>query len=654
MGQGDGSPVPLFYYGKYGKIARLKGTFPLGDYHMSFLGKLNKKLDKTFAGQIEAYEEDDCLVLSGELERWSDIVSAGMLATYENPFDRVVNEIICTGEKPLAVRKPRIEDSHLEWEEPDVLIIGGGVIGCAIARELSRFKLDILLIDKENDLAMQASGRSSGIVHSGVGIKKGTLKHWYCKTGNQMFDKLCKELGVPFKRCGEYLCYTNRAWNPFMFLSVLYWRWQGMKNVTKVTGDLLHRAEPGLSGDVSAALFFPDSGIVCPQSLTIALAENAVSNGAYITFNTIVEGMTIEDGSIKSVQTNRGTIIPKVVINAAGVFSETIAAMAGDRFFSVHPIKGTNVVIDRKYADQLVKTVVSTHEKSPGKKKKSKKTGNIRAVRTIHGTVLAGPDAIETINKEDFSTLSFSVDKVIKQGSRVTPALSLKHAIKSFSGVTAPTYEDDFIVSKGKAISNIVHAAGISNPGLTAAPAIAADIADMVVDLFGGKNVLKANPEFDPVRKAPLKLSELDFDTRTDLIASNPDYGIIVCRCEQISKAEILEALSRNIRCDTIDGIKRRVRPGMGRCQGGFCSPLIHDIIATEKRLAPQHIRKSGGGSEVTYGSAKAIALKKSSAMNFSGSGSDKEKERMRSKARSEMLAAAAKRKGMVSKEDDS
>ena len=608
---------------------------------MSFLGKLNKQLDKKFDGRVEAHEEDDFIVLTGELERWNDIVAAGLIATVGNPYDNVVNEILCTGEKPLPVRKPRIEDSHLEWEEPDVLIIGGGVIGCAIARELSRYKLDILLIDKEHDLAMQASGHCNGIVHPGAGLKNTPLKQWYCRTGNKMYDKLCKELGVPFKRCGQYMCYTNRIWAPFMFLSQMYWRMQGSKNVKAVSGDELHSAEPGLSGDISSALYFPDAGVVCPQTLTIALAENAVQNGAFITFNTIVQGMTVENGTIMHVQTNRGTIVPKVVVNAAGAFCEDIAAMAGDRFFSIHPVKGTNVVADRRYASDLVKTIVSTYVKPSKNKRRRTKALKGSVLRSVYGTVLAGPDAVETINKEDFSTLSHSVEQVISQCSKIIPELDEKQAITSFSGVSACTYEGDFIVTKGKNTTNIVHAAGISSPGLTAAPAIAEDIAEMVVDLFGGKNFLKVNNEFDPVRKAPLRLSELDFDKRSDLIASNPDYGIIVCRCEQISKAEIIETLNRNIRCDTLDGVKRRLRPGKGRCQGSHCSPLIHDIIASEKSLTPQHIKKSGSGSEITYGSAKSIAHKKSSSMTISVGTSDKEKERIRI----DMLETAAKKR---------
>jgi len=442
-------------------------------------------------------------------------------------------------------------------------------------------------------------------------------------------------------------------WHPFLFLSAIYWRLQGNKNVRKISGEMLQRMEPGLDSSTGSALFFPDTGVVCPHTLTIAMAENAVANGAFISFNTMVQGMTIEDDTIISVQTNRGTISPKVVVNAAGMFCEDIAAMANDRFFSIHPVKGTHAVIDKKYADELTGTVISSYEKVHKKRKKRSKAGSASVIRTVHGSVLTGPDALETINKEDFSTISYSAGQAIAQGKRLVPAINEKKVIKYFAGLNPITYEDDFIVSKGKSTSNIVHAAGIGVPGLTAAPAIAEDVADMVVDLFGGRNVLKTNTEFDPVRKPPIRPLQLSFDKRAELIASNPDYGIIVCRCENISKAEVIEVLNRNIRCETLDGVRRRVRPGMGRCQGGFCAPIIHDIIASEKRLTPQHIRKSGGGSEITFGSTKAIALKKSSAMGTSRDSGDKEKQRMKNKARSEMLAAVAHRKKQNQDNDD-
>ena len=569
---------------------------------MSFLSKLNKKLKKQFNGAVEAREEYGCLVLSGELPRWNDVVFAGMTAVQDNPYFGFVNDVTCTEEKAAPTRKPAIDDGAVEWEEPDVLIIGGGVIGCAIARELSRYDLDVLLVEKEHDLAMQTSGRNDGVVHSGIDLKKGTQKYKYAMAGNHMFDEVCAELGVDFKRCGQYLCFAKRFWEPFMFLSLLYWKWLGLKDVKVIGKNELQIAEPGINPDISSALHFPATGVVCPFNLTIAYAENAVRNGVSISLDTMVLEIKSEDGFIKSVKTNRGTIQPKLVINAAGVFCEDIAAMAGDRFYSIHPRKGTNAILDKKFSNTLVRSAISSLGTASPRKKHTKGGG---VIRTVEGNVLVGPDAWETINKEDFSTLTYNIKEIFDAQRRTIPALSENQIITYFSGIRASTYEEDFVVCKGKYVGNIIHAAGIQSPGLTAAPAIGVDVAQMAVEYFGGERTVELNSEFDPVRAAPPRLSRMNDNARADLIKSNPDYGIIICRCEEISKGEILNALHREVPCNSIDGVKRRVRPGMGRCQGGFCEPLILDIIAKDKKTQPQNVKKSAAGSEFLYGTKK-------------------------------------------------
>ena len=601
-----------------------------------------------FDGQVAAHEEGGCLVLSGELQRWSDVVLAGKYAIDKNPYYGLVNDIECTGETCAPIRKPRIEDSSLEWEEPDVLIIGGGIIGCAIARELSRYKLSVLLVEKEHDVAMQASGRNDGIVRAGIDLKKDTQRYKYCKQGNAMFDDICAQLGVDFDRTGQYFYFAKRMWEPFMPLSLIYWKWMGLKGTKVIKGDQLRKYEPTIDPGIRSALFFPTAGVVCPFDLTVAYAENAVQNGVTISFDTIVESMTTEDGRIKSVTTNRGTIIPKVVVNAAGVFSDDIAHMAGDRFFSIHPRKGTTAIIDKKHSDSLVQTSFSAIG-AASKKRRHAKGGGV--IRTIDGSTLVGPDNVETIQREDFSTISHNVKEVFNAHSRANPLLDEDHIISYFSGIRAATYEEDFIVGKGRYTSNIVHAAGIQAPGLTAAPAISVDIAQIVLDFFGGEKSVGVNPEFNPIRTAPPRLAQMDYEARAALIETNPDYGIIICRCEEISKGEILGALRRNVRCDTIDGVKRRVRAGMGRCQGSYCSPQVLDIIAGEKRLAPHNVKKSGTGSEVLFGNLKTLQQKKSSTGSASGdlldfvADPDREK-RMRQNAELMMAASMLKKKG--------
>jgi len=581
---------------------------------MPFIRSLNKKLKKMFNDQVAAHEEGGCLVLSGQLARWNDVVHAGMVAIEKSPFSCFVNDIECVNEKPMPVRKTRIEDSALEWEEPDVLIIGGGIIGCAIARELSRYKLSVLLVEKEHDVAMQASGRNAGIVYSGLGIKKGSNRHLFARRGNQMYENLCEELEVDFVRSGQFLYASKRLWDSFIFFISLYWKWMGIKGLKIVRRDELHRYEPSISNNIAAALHLPEAGVVNPFDLTIAYAENAVDNGINISLNTMVQSMVTEDGIIKSVQTNRGTIKPKVVVNAAGVFCESIASMAGDRFYSIHPRKGTIAILDKKYKNELVQTIISSFGKTPSKKTHTKESS---IVRTANESILIGPVSIETIHKEDYSTASLNLKELFSSQARIVPKLSEEQVITYFSGISAATYDDEFIVRKGRFVSNIVHAAGIQTPGLTAAPAISVDVAEIVLDFFGGESSVGTNPEFNPKRIAPQRLATMDDNARAELIESNPDYGIILCRCEEISKGEVVNALRRSLKCETIDGVKRRVRAGMGCCHGSFCTPQVLEVISSEKRLTPQNVRKSGSGSEKLYGSTKALLQKKASTFDL-------------------------------------
>ena len=540
-------------------------------------------------------------MLFGEIKRWDDVVRAGVIAVNKKRYIGLVNDIHCTGEYPSQPRMPSKKDKALDGDSPDVLIIGGGVTGCAIARELSRNKLDVLLVEKEHDLAMQTSSRNDGMVHSGIDLKKGTQKYHYNKIGNRMFGDICAELDVEFNRCGQYLCFNKIWWKPLLYLSLVYWKQLGIQGVKVVGNKQLHKAEPSVSGKIHAALHFPATGVVCPYNLTIAYAENAVQNGARVFLDTAVIDMDCEKGIIKSVSTNRGKIFPKIVVNAAGVFCEEIASMACDRFYSIHPRKGTNMIFDKKYSDSIVSTAVSSVGTAATRKRHTKGGG---IMRTADGNTLSGPDAIETIEKEDFTTTRLSIAGTLERQGQTCKSLTEPRVITYYSGIRACTYEEDFVVCRGKFTRNIIHAAGIQSPGLTAAPAIGIDVARMVVEFFGSEKV-EPNPDFDPIRKATPHAAKLDDAARAELIKRNPDFGLIICRCEEIIKGEILDSLRRNIPCDTIDGVKRRVRPGMGRCQGGFCGPLVLDIIAKEKFISHNKVMKSGNGSEILIGPTK-------------------------------------------------
>lgn len=490
------------------------------------INNINRKLKKSFGGAVKAELIDNCIVLTGELSDWNDVVAAGMTAAVPYSDIHVVNDIVCTGIKPEKMHMPELSDKVLDGDRPDVLIIGGGISGCSVARELSRYSLNILLIEKEADLALGASGRNDGEVHPGVDLSRGSLKHKYIRRANRMYEGLCRELDVPFRRTGQYACFTNKKLLPFVRLYVRWRRYHdGIEDTRIVMGDEIRAKEPKISPDVAFAISNPSSGSVSPYNLVIAYAENAVKNGARVSLNTAVTGMDVENGEIKAVHTNRGIICPREVINCAGAYSDVVAQMAQDRFFSIHPRRGTNSILDKKSGESF-KTIASVvGAKTPGHT--HTKGGGI--LHTAHGNLLVGPDAVETPERENTATDAESIARVFAKQKITMPTLTEKDIITYFTGVRAPTYEEDFIIEPGRKTKNIYHVAGIQSPGLTTAPAVAQDVAAYVAQLFKAEK----NESFDPVRKAPPRLAEMADAERAELIKREPDYGIIVCRCEE-------------------------------------------------------------------------------------------------------------------------
>ena len=556
---------------------------------------LQKKLHKHFGESVSVRIEDRCIIVSGHLDSWDKIVAACSMCVNKKSGMHVVNDIRLDGVTIPEMRIPDVKDDSLDKKKPDVLIIGGGISGASIARELSKWKLDILLVDKEADLAVQASGRNDGEVHPGVDLNRGSLKQHYVLKGNRMFGRVCKELSVPFDRCGQYVGFTGKWMYPLIWAYV----WQRrhickVKDTRILKRDELFRREPNLNPEFQFAIFNPSAGCVCPYGLTIAYGENAVENGAKVSLNTAVLGMEVKNAKIRSVTTNRGTVYPKIVINAAGVFAEDVAKMAGDRFYSIHPRKGTNSILDKK-SGSLVKGIASI--KTLNQNTKHTKGGGI--LHTVHDNLLVGPNAVETYEKENFATEQGSIDAVFEKQKLTAGALSERDIITYFTGVRPATFEEDFVIEKGRRTKNLIHCAGIQSPGLTTAPAVALDIEKMVVKELSKSRKVERNRDFQPVRKASPVLNRLSDEERNRLIQENPDYGEIVCRCEEISKGEILDALKSPIPVSTIDGIKKRVRPGMGRCQGGFCMPLVTKIISEYEQIPAEKVRKAGAGSEI-------------------------------------------------------
>lgn len=571
---------------------------------MASIAQLQKALREAYGGRVTAAYRDESIVVSGRLDRWEDIIAACQMCVQKDKRIHVVNDIVLDGVEIPRMRIPSLRDSALEGASPDVLIIGGGISGASIARELSKWKLDILLVEKESDLAMQASGRNDGEVHPGVDLNVGTLKQHYVLLGNAMYEKVCRELDVPFQRCGQYVGFKDRASYPL----VKAYAWQRkhickVKDTRVIKQDELRRVEPRLNQEFAFALSNPSAGCVCPYGLTIAYGENAITNGAHISLNTAVLGMEVEEGEIRSVQTNRGTVYPKLVINAAGVFAEEIARMAQDRFYSIHPRRGTNSILDKK-AGTLVHSIVSVKELK--KTEGHTKGGGI--LHTVHDNLLVGPDAVETFEKENFATRPESIDTVFHKQQDTTDSLKRSDVITYFTGVRAATFEEDFVIEYGRKTKNLIHCAGIQSPGLTTAPAVALDIEKMAVEWLKKSREVRPNESYDPKRKGIPALREMSPKERNKLIQENPDYGVIVCRCEEISKGEILDALRAPLVVPTIDGVKKRVRPGMGRCQGGFCMPLVAKIIHEELGIPLEDVRKTDAEAVLTYGPTKEVA----------------------------------------------
>ncbi|MCL2195584.1 MAG: FAD-dependent oxidoreductase [Oscillospiraceae bacterium] len=517
---------------------------------MDNIARINRSLHKQFGGRFCVAPAKRHLSLQGESDDWHAIVQAGQLAAEMLRGEgSVVNDVRYTGEQPAATRLPLAQDKSLDGQAPDVLVIGGGLVGCAIARELARHNLDVVLLEKECDVAMHASSRNDGMVHPGLALKG---KHTHSQRGNAMCKELCAELQVPFKRQGHCLCVrgTKRRWSR-----------QGIR-AKRLGRRKLRRRLPNLHVAHKRGVYFSATGAVFSHSLAVAYAENAIENGARVHLNTAVTDIEVRDGAIAAVHTNRGTLRPKLVVNAAGVWSEDIAKLAQDHFFSVYARRSTYALLDAKHS-KLMRHSVST-------------PGGAGAIRTVHGNLLLCAGAVGTANNEDYTIHAQDLHSLFGSRSELSEAFHLEQGIAAFSGTHAATFDGNPVLRRGLYTTNIIHAAAVS---LAAAPAVAQDVAQWAADTLQAA----PNEDFNPQRQGIVHAAALNNLARSALIRREPDYGIILCRCAQISKGEILAAMRRPLPCDSLDGIKRRTRAGMGRCQGGFCCPQIAQVIAEER-----------------------------------------------------------------------
>lgn len=570
------------------------------------LTKTVKKAYKRYGVEVQAEQNDRSVILTGVCNDWQTIVNIGKMFVDKKSGKHVVNDIQLEGFQEQPPMLPAITDNALNGTNWDVVVIGGGISGCAVARELSRYKLKILLVEKHSDVAHGASGANDGMVHAGLDIKHWCAKLRYGLRGNAMYQQVCDDLGVEFERAGQYVVFSSRLIKMLASGYTSRAKKRNIPGVKFVSKKEICRIEPTVKDFAVGALRIPSTGAVSPYKLTIAYAENAKQNGVTISLNTAVLSIAHTDNEITSVTTNRGILTAKCVINCAGVFADKIAEMAGDRYYSIHPRKGVDLLMDPKGKGLPSNSVSLSPTLKTLKQNKNTKGGGV--VKTVDGNILLGPNARETPYRENTATELSDVNEVFDKQRKCCPAMQRGSIIAYFAGVRACTYEEDFIIERSAKVGNLIHVAGIQSPGLTAAPAFSIDVAKMAAELLRSRGeTVESNDEFNPKRTAPIIAKNLPDDERDKLISQNPDFGKIICRCEQISLGEIKQAINNPLGVSTIDGVKRRVRAGMGRCQGGFCMPLVLKTIADELNVELDKVNKSDIGSYVAIGNIKEI-----------------------------------------------
>ncbi|MDO5292674.1 MAG: NAD(P)/FAD-dependent oxidoreductase [bacterium] len=467
----------------------------------------------------------------------------------------------------------------------DIVIIGGGVVGCAIARELSKYKLNINVVEKNEDVAIGVSKANSGIVHGGYNEKPGTLKADLCTRGNAMFDELSKELDVTFRRNGALVVAFNEDEVETLHRLNKNGAQLGVQGLSILTKEEARKIEPTLSDQIVAALKVPTSGIINPYELTIALGENASMNGVQFLRNSKVTSIEkLEDGTFHVFVNKVTKLHTKVVINAAGLYSDEIAKMLGAQVPDITPVKGEYCLFNKIVGGNVTTTIFQVPTET---------TKGILVTPTSDGNLLVGPNATLVSDKEDVSTAKRALVKLLSIGDLSIPGTPVSAMLTTFSGLRPKTANEDFIIEEDKNNKGMINLIGIDSPGLTAAPAIAVYVKDMVAKVLP----LKERADFNPLRKRIPMFSKMTVEEKNALIKEKPAYGKIICKCELISEGEIIEAIHRPLGAHTVDGIKRRTRATLGGCQGLGCLFPIAKIISRELNVPLNQIMKNEPGS---------------------------------------------------------
>lgn len=474
----------------------------------------------------------------------------------------------------------------------DCIIIGSGISGATIARELSKFNLKTIILEKEFDVATEATMANSAIVHSGHDPLPGSLKAKYNILGNRMYRQMSKELDIPLLECGGIVAAVDEE--QMETIKMLYLR--ALENgLTVDEVSLLNKndalkIEPGLSNSIMGVLHLPTTAVTFPWEGAIANIENAMDNGVELSLET--EVIAISKDKTFTVETNKGTFEARVVINASGIHAENIAKMLYKPDFSIRSRRGEYIVLDSDV--NLVNGVIYPTPTDKGK--------GVLLTPQTHGETLVGPTS-EFVDIKDAMKTTLAGIKYVKEHAKlIVKDIPYSKMIRAFAGSRPSGSTGDFILGESK-VSGFINVAGIESPGLTAAPAIAIDIALIV------KCILKPtkNENFNPIRRKVIRVKELSISNRSELVKRNKQYANIICRCENITEGEIVDSIHRNCGSKSVVGVKARVRPGAGRCQGGFCQPEVISILARELKIDPMDVMYKGNGSNILIGTTKDV-----------------------------------------------
>lgn len=477
----------------------------------------------------------------------------------------------------------------------DIAVIGAGVIGTAVARELSRYNLSIVMLERDNDVACGTTKANSAIVHAGYDASADSMKGIMNAKGNAMFGDVCRELDVPFERIGSLVvAFTEEDMETLEGL-LENGNKLGIPGLEIIDSKSVYEKEPNLNPGVRGALYAPTAGITEPWELAIAYAENAIDNGAELKLNFEVKSIDKTEAGFE-IKSENETVKSRLVINCAGVYADAIHDMvAPEPEFSIHPRRGQYFLLD-KTTEGFVNHVVFPCPSKMGK-------GTL-VVPTVDGNILIGPDS-EDLGKDEKEAIETTGDRlayVREMVSHLTTKVPFREQITEFSGLRAEPDGGDFIIDWSKSVAGFYNVAGIKSPGLSSAPAIAERVMEAVLDVIEPEK----KEDFNPIRRPRVKIENLSDEELQALIEKDPKYGRIICRCEMISEGEIVDAIHRAAGGRTLNGIKRRVRPGAGRCQGGFCGPRVLEILARELDMDPMEVAHEGKDSYILVGETKA------------------------------------------------